>query len=71
MRNKEKAYRKMVKKLKNKNLPDEPQIDVRTIQTITRAMLTKRVDEIQSKFGETLTLFLFAYNITLFISYFA
>lgn len=65
MRNKEKAYRKMVKKLKNKNLPDEPQIDVRTIQTITRAMLTKRVDEIQSKFGETLTLFLFAEEMAL------
>lgn len=60
MRAKEKEYRKAVKKLKNKTLPDEPQIDVRCIQTITKAMLTKRVDEIQSKYGETLTLFLFS-----------
>lgn len=60
MRAKEKEYRKAVKKLKNKTLPDEPQIDVRCIQTITKAMLTKRVDEIQSKYGETLALFLFS-----------
>lgn len=59
-RNKEKAYRKLTKMLKNKNLPDEPIVEVRCIQTITRAMLTKRADAIQTKYGEPLTFFLFA-----------
>ena len=59
-RNKEKAYRKLTKMLKNKNLPDEPVVEVRCIQTITRAMLTKRADAIQTKYGEPLTFFLFA-----------
>lgn len=65
MRNKEKAYRKLARQLKNKNLPPEPLIDVRTMQTITKAMLIERVDQIQSKFGETLTLFLYAEEMAL------
>lgn len=64
-RNKEKAYRKLTKMLKNKNLPDEPVVEVRCIQTITRAMLTKRADAIQTKYGEPLSFFLFAEEMSL------
>lgn len=59
-RDKEKNYRNLIKKLKYKSLPDEPDTDVRCIQTITRAMLTKRADAIQTKFGEPLAFFLYA-----------
>lgn len=64
-RNIEKAYRKMAKNLKNKNLPEEPLVDVRCIQTITRAMLTKRADAIQTKYGDPLAFFLFAEEMAL------
>ena len=64
-RNKEKAYRKMVKMFKNKSLPDEPLVEVRCMQTITRAMLTKRADAIQTKYGEPLSFFLFAEEMSL------
>lgn len=64
-RNIEKAYRKMAKKLKSKDLPEEPLVDVRCLQTITRAMLTKRADAIQTKYGDPLAFFLFAEEMAL------
>ena len=64
-RNKEKAYRKIARMIKNKNLPDEPLVEVRCIQTITRSMLTKRADALQTKYGEPLSFFLFAEEMSL------